>query len=103
MPRLVVTTLDGTQRVLTVGSDLTVMEAIRNAGVGDLLAMCGGCRSCATCHIYVAHEFWDKLPPMSSDEDSLLEGTLDRHSNSRLSCQIPMSQDLDGLAVTIAE
>jgi ferredoxin, 2Fe-2S len=103
MPTLIVTTPNGQQRVLTVESEQSVMEGIRQAGVGELLAMCGGCCSCATCHIYVDEGFWDKLPPMSADEDSLLDGALDRRSRSRLSCQIRMSPDLDGLAVTIAE
>jgi 2Fe-2S ferredoxin len=103
MPKLIVKALDGAERVLNVESNQSVMEGIRNAGIGELLAMCGGCRSCATCHVYVDEAFWGKLPPMSDDENSLLDGTLDRRSFSRLSCQIQMSQELDGLAVMIAE
>lgn len=103
MPKLIVTTPNGNERVLNVDSNRTVMEGIRDAGVSELLAMCGGCCACATCHVYVAGGFEDKLPPMSDDEDSLLDGTLDRKSNSRLSCQIRMSPELDGLAVTVAE
>ena len=103
MPTLIVTTPNGNERVLNVDGNQTVMESIRDAGVGELLAMCGGCCACATCHIYVDDAFRDKLPPMSADEDSLLDGALDRRSGSRLSCQIRMTQDLDGLAVTVAE
>ena len=103
MPKLIVTTPNGNQRELNADSDRTVMEAIRDAGVAELLAMCGGCCACATCHVYVDEAFRDKLPPMSEDEDSLLDGALDRRSGSRLCCQIRMTADLDGLAVTVAE
>ena len=82
---------------------LSLMENIRNAGHDDLLAMCGGRLSCATCHVYV-----DKvpdgasLPALSADEDDLLSGLDHRQANSRLSCQIPLADRLNGIAVTIA-
>ena len=68
----------------------------------ELLALCGGCCSCATCHVHVDPEFAAKLPDMSEDEDDLLESSSDRNATSRLSCQIPFSDALDGLRVTIA-
>ena len=72
------------------------------AGFDELLALCGGCCSCATCHVVVDPAFADKLPKMSEDEDDLLESSDHRAETSRLSCQIPFTADLDGLHVTIA-
>lgn len=102
MPKLFVTTREGTTSEVDVGEGLTVMEAIRDNGFDELLALCGGCCSCATCHVLVDPEFADKLPPMSEDEDDLLESSDHRVHNSRLSCQLPFTSDLDGLKVTIA-
>lgn len=103
MPKLIVTTRSGEQREVDAESGLTVMEAIRDNGFDELLALCGGCCSCATCHVHVDPEFKDRLPPMSEDEDDLLDSSDDRDGNSRLSCQIPFTDDLDGLKVRIAE
>ena len=102
MPKLVVTTREGETSEVQVDEGLTVMEAIRDNGFDELLALCGGCCSCATCHIHVDPAFQDKLPAMSEDEDDLLESSDHREANSRLSCQIPFTADLDGLKVTIA-
>jgi 2Fe-2S ferredoxin len=103
MPKLFVTDRQGTERAVEVGDGLTVMESIRDNGFDELLALCGGCCSCATCHVHVDPAFKDKLPPMSEDEDDLLDSSDDRDENSRLSCQIPFTPDLDGLRVRIAE
>lgn len=102
MPRLNVTTRAGETSEIDVGDGLTVMEAIRDNGFDELLALCGGCCSCATCHVHVDPAFLDKLSPMSADEDDLLESSDHREANSRLSCQIPFTGALDGLKVTIA-
>ena len=102
MPKLIVTTREGETSEIDVADGLTVMEAIRDNGFDELLALCGGCCSCATCHVHVDPEFKDKLPAMSEDEDDLLESTDHRTANSRLSCQIPFTADLDGMKVTIA-
>ena len=102
MPKLTVVDRSGTERTIEVGNGLTVMEAIRDNGFDELLALCGGCCSCATCHVHVDAGFADKLPEMSEDEDDLLESTDHRVATSRLSCQIPFTAELDGLKVTIA-
>lgn len=102
MPKLKVVNRDGEESTIEVEDGLTVMEAIRDNGFDELLALCGGCCSCATCHIHVDAEAMDKLPAMSEDEDDLLESSDHRHETSRLSCQIPFTADLDGLKVTIA-
>lgn len=102
MPKLIVTTREGETSEVNVGDGLTVMEAIRDNGFDELLALCGGCCSCATCHVHVDPVFVDLLPPMSEDEDDLLESSDHRVATSRLSCQIPFTGALDGLKVTIA-
>lgn len=80
----------------------TLMETIRYNDFDELLALCGGCCSCATCHVYVDDAYIDQLPKMSADESDLLEGSSHRAENSRLSCQIQLTDMLDGLRVTIA-
>lgn len=103
MPKLIVTTREGETSEIEVEDGLTVMEAIRDNGFDELLALCGGCCSCATCHVHVDPSFRDKLPQMSEDEDDLLESSDHRDDNSRLGCQIPFTPDLDGLKVAIAQ
>ena len=102
MPQLIVTTRSGETSTIDADDGLTVMEAIRDNGFDELLALCGGCCSCATCHVHVDPEFFDKLAPMSEDENDLLDSSGDRDEWSRLGCQIPFSADLDGLKVRIA-
>jgi 2Fe-2S ferredoxin len=102
MPRLTVTTRNGDTSEIDVSEGLTVMEAIRDNGFDELLALCGGCCSCATCHVHVDPAFADRLPAMSEDEDDLLESSDHRVATSRLGCQVPFTRDLDGLRVTIA-
>ena len=102
MPKLTVVNRDGEESTIDVEDGLTVMEAIRDNGFDELLALCGGCCSCATCHVHVDEGSMDKLPAMSEDEDDLLESSDHRSETSRLSCQIPFTADLDGLKVTIA-
>ncbi|MEL1249517.1 2Fe-2S iron-sulfur cluster-binding protein [Aurantiacibacter gilvus] len=103
MPKLTVVNRSGEESTIEVGDGLTVMEAIRDNGFDELLALCGGCCSCATCHVHVDPSFKDKLPEMSEDEDDLLDSSDHRDENSRLSCQIAFTADLDGMKVTIAE
>lgn len=103
MPTLIVVTRDGEERAVTGEAGLSVMEVIRENGFDELLALCGGCCSCATCHVHVDPEFAAKLPAMSEDEDDLLGSAADRTATSRLSCQIGFTEALDGMRVTIAE
>ncbi|MET4898421.1 2Fe-2S iron-sulfur cluster-binding protein [Sphingomonadaceae bacterium jetA1] len=100
--RLVVRTPSGASRVLNGNAGLSVMEIIREAGMDELPALCGGSCSCATCHVHVASEWLARLPPMAEDEDAVLDEAIGRDQYSRLSCQIPFSTRLDGLEVTIA-
>ena len=102
MPKLIVVTREGEEREVTSGPGLSVMEVIRENGFDELLALCGGCCSCATCHIHVDPDFAAKLKPMTEDENDLLDSTSDRDEFSRLSCQIELTDGLDGLKVKIA-
>ena len=94
--------LAGDTRVIegTIGNSL--MEIIRSSGIDDIPAFCGGCCSCASCHVHVDPAFAAMLPAMSQDEDDLLESSAHRSAGSRLSCQIPASAALSGIRLTIA-
>jgi 2Fe-2S ferredoxin len=102
MPTLTVVNRAGVASTVEASAGLTVMEAIRDNGFDELLALCGGCCSCATCHVHVDPAFADRLPPLGDDEDDLLESSDHRDATSRLSCQIALTPELDGLRVTIA-
>jgi 2Fe-2S ferredoxin len=102
MPKLVVVTRDGNERTVDGDVGLSVMEVIRENGFDELLALCGGCCSCATCHVHVDEQWLSALPPMGEDEDDLLDTADHRAPNSRLSCQIEFGPALDGLRVRIA-
>ncbi len=103
MAELIVTTREGETRTLEAPTGLSVMEVIRDGGIDELLALCGGVCSCATCHVHVDPAFAEALPPMSDDESDLLDGSSHRNERSRLSCQIRMNDSLSGLRVTIAQ
>ncbi len=97
-----VTTRGGDNHHLEIQEGITLMEIIRDAGIDELLALCGGCASCATCHVFVDPAFAGLLPTMTDDENDLLDSSDHRVQASRLSCQIPMTAELNGLAVRIA-
>ena len=102
MPTVVVTLREGAQKEVEADVDQSVMEAMRDGGIDEIFALCGGVCSCATCHVFVDGDFFDQLPPMSEDEDDLLESSEQRRPTSRLSCQIVLTPQLDGLRVTVA-
>lgn len=102
MAEITVTTRGGTLHHIAITPGITLMEAIRAAGIDELMALCGGSCSCATCHVHVAPAFLGRLGPLSDDEDDLLDSSDARDGTSRLSCQIELTDDLDGLAATIA-
>jgi ferredoxin, 2Fe-2S len=103
MLKLNVTTRKGETHILDATIGMSLMEVVRDAGIGEMLALCGGVCSCATCHVHIDSEFADMLPPMSEDEDGLLDGSSHRNARSRLACQIRMNEGLSGLHLTIAE
>lgn len=103
MPQLIVKTRQGETCTIEVASGASLMEGMRDGGVDELLALCGGVCSCATCHVHVAPEFAGRLPAITEDESDLLDSSSHRDERSRLSCQIRMTEALAGLVVTIAE
>lgn len=99
--KIIVTDQDGATHEIEGIEGWRVMEIIRDHGL-PIKAECGGCCACATCHVYVDEEWIPKLYPMRDDEQDALDSAPDVRENSRLSCQILMSEELDGLKVTLA-
>lgn len=99
--RIYVTDHSGIEHEIDVPKGSKLMEAIRQAGF-PVAAQCGGCCSCATCHIYVQEEWLDRLPPPDEDEEDMLELAEGLKDISRLSCQIAVDDNLDGIRITLA-
>lgn len=99
--RILVTDQKGVEHELEGLDGWRVMEVIRDWGL-DIKAECGGACSCATCQVYVDEGWLEKLRPASHEEEDLLGTVPDARPNSRLSCQILLSDELDGLRVTLA-
>jgi 2Fe-2S ferredoxin len=102
MPRLKVVRHSGEEVEIKSTGGTSVMVVMRDNGIDEVLAMCGGSRACATCHVYVDPAFSDRLPAIGDDENELLDGSRHRQPNSRLSCQLAFDDSLDGLEVTVA-
>jgi 2Fe-2S ferredoxin len=102
MTIITITSRDGATVTIPAPLGSSVMEIIRGAGMDELLALCGGNCSCATCHVYADESDLARLPAMSADEDDLLDSSDHRRATSRLSCQVKFTAALDGLKVTIA-
>ncbi|MDP6436526.1 MAG: 2Fe-2S iron-sulfur cluster-binding protein [Gammaproteobacteria bacterium] len=103
MPRIIFHDREGNTREVEAAVGLTVMEAAVDNNVAGIVAECGGACACATCHAYIDKVWLDKLPGMDDMEDAMLDSALDRHDNSRLSCQIEITDELDGLVVTAGD
>ena len=102
MPNIIFVKPDGSEHTIAVENGTTVMEAGRDANLG-IEGTCGGCLSCATCHVIVDAEWFAKTGAPSEDEVDMLDLAFGLSETSRLGCQIEMSDDLDGLKVTIPE
>ena len=100
MPKITYIDQSGFERTVDAETGATVMETAINNDVPGILATCGGSCSCATCHVYVDDDWLDKLPPPELEESDMLDTAHDLKDNSRLSCQIVVSEELDGLTVT---
>ena len=94
---------DGKEHSAEVQNGLTVMEGAIQNDIPGIDADCGGGMSCATCHVYVKDDWYEKLPKKEMGEDDMLDQAYEPKSNSRLSCQIIVSDDLDGLSVYMPE
>lgn len=104
MPTVVYVLPDGTRRSADLPAGTSVMRGAVDNNIRGIEAECGGCLSCATCHVYVDEAFTGRVPPRSADEDELLSGVAaERRPSSRLSCQIIVAAELDGLVVHVPE
>ena len=104
MPEVHYIAHDGTKTTLEVETGNSIMMAAVFDGLDGIEGMCGGCLSCASCHVYVDPQWLPKLAPASDDELAMLEQTSsDKRDNSRLSCQIDMTDELAGIVVTMPE
>jgi ferredoxin, 2Fe-2S len=99
--KILVTDRDGEVKILEGDNNSTLMELIRDEGL-DIEAACGGSCACATCHVYIDDKWVDKLNPIEDDEESMLDQVFDVKKTSRLSCQINLSDELDGLELQLA-
>jgi 2Fe-2S ferredoxin len=99
--KIVATDRKGAEQIIEGRDGWTVMEILRDAGL-PITAECGGACACATCHVYVTGGWYEKLTPPSEAEVDMLDMALAVEPNSRLSCQITCTPELDGIKVTIA-
>ena len=102
MPKVVFHDLNGQRHEVDAPVGNTVMETAIDNDIEGIVAECGGACACATCHSYVSEDWMAKLPAMDDMEDAMLDSALDRQDNSRLTCQITISDDLDGIEVVVA-
>jgi 2Fe-2S ferredoxin len=102
MPTIHLTRRDGRHLAIEAASGQTLKDALKGAGIEEILGLCGGFASCGTCHVHIAEAWLARLPEIRADEDEMLGFSDWRQANSRLACQIPLTDALDGLAVTIA-
>ena len=102
MARITYILRDGSRKEADVENGYSVMEGAINNGVDGIVAECGGACACATCHAFVELDWMEKLPPVSDMEDAMLDSALSRQPNSRLSCQIEVADNLEGLTVQVA-
>ena len=104
MPKITYITADNQTHTIDVENGLTVMEGAVQNDIPGIDADCGGGMSCATCHVYINDDEWfKKLPEKEMGEDDMLDQAFEPKSNSRLSCQLIVSDDLDGLTVHMPE
>ena len=103
MPKVVFIEPTGARREIDAPVGVTLMEVARQNGVPGIIAKCGGACACATCHVYVAASWLEKLAPPEEIEEGMLESAWEPRANSRLGCQIEITNDLDGLEVTVPQ
>jgi 2Fe-2S ferredoxin len=104
MPKVTYISAKGEAREVEVPAGTTVMAAALKNGIDGIVAECGGVCMCSTCHVFVDEKFYGQLPPASDTEEAVLEiAAVERQPTSRLSCQIKMTAELDGLTVRIPE
>ena len=103
MAKIIYIEHNGTIHTIDVQNGLTVMEGAVQNNIPGIDADCGGSMACATCHVYVKEDWFDKINKKNEGEDDMLDQAYEPKKNSRLSCQIIVSDDLDGLVVDMPE
>jgi 2Fe-2S ferredoxin len=103
MAKITYVTRDGERHEVDVENGYSVMEGAINNNIDGIVAECGGACACATCHGYIDEAWLAKLPAMDDMEDSMLDAAFARKPNSRLTCQLEVSDALDGLVIEVAE
>tara|TARA_B110000914_G_C15057084_1_gene262315 strand:- start:45 stop:365 length:321 start_codon:yes stop_codon:yes gene_type:complete len=101
MTKITYNTHDNKVHTIDVQNGLTVMEGAVQNDIPGIDADCGGGMACATCHVYIQEEWWSKLPKKEDGEEDMLDMAYEPNKFSRLSCQIVVSDELDGLVVSI--
>ena len=101
MPKITYIENSGESRTVEVENGLSVMEGAIQNNIPGIDADCGGSMACATCHVYVKEEWLNKLPTKEDGEEDMLDMAFEPKKNSRLSCQLTVSDELDGLVVNI--
>ena len=101
MPRVTYIQADGSSSEVEALSGDSIMETAIDNDIDGIVAECGGACSCATCHVYVEDQWLGKLPPPDALEDGMLDCVIDRRPNSRLSCQVRVSDEIDGITVHV--
>ena len=100
MPKITYQDNEGNSKIIEVDNGLSVMEGAIQNDVPGIDADCGGSMACATCHVYVEEKWLDKIPKPEEGEIDMIDMAYEPKKNSRLSCQLIISEDLDGLVVT---
>ena len=103
MPKITYIEHDGKTHTIEVSSGLSVMEGAVQNNIPGIDADCGGSMACATWHVYVKEEWFNKLPKKEDGEEDMLDMAFEPKKNSRLSCQLMVSDQLDGLVVNLPE
>ena len=103
MPKIKYNDFQGNSKTIEVDNGLSVMEGAIQKDIPGIDADCGGSMACATCHVYVDDKWYDKIPKVEDAENDMIDMAFEPKKNSRLSCQIIVSDELDGLVVTTPE
>ena len=103
MPKITYNDYQDNSKTIEVANGLTVMEGAIQNDIPGIDADCGGSMACATCHVYVEKKWFDKIPKAEEAEVDMIDMAIEPKKNSRLSCQIIISDELDGLTVTTPE
>jgi 2Fe-2S ferredoxin len=103
MPKITYVQTSGERVVVDVQVGHSLMEGAIDNNIAGIVAECGGACACATCHAYIDSAWLDKLKPADDMEDAMLDAALDRRENSRLTCQIDVTDELEGLVLEVAD